>query len=452
MSPSIKLAGELCPCTMGECRYPNSLHRAQSSGKTIFVRPMEMIVLQQLAVAFGLGLLLGLQRERSESSIGGIRTFPLIAVFGTVCAQLGQIFGGWIVAAGLLALVAIVIYSNYAKLKAGAIDPGMTTEVAALLLYALGAYMVVGNMVLALVVGGAMAVLLQFKKPLHELAGAIGERDMVAIMQFVLLSLVILPVLPQKEFGPYGVWNPFQIWLMVVLIVGISLSGYIAYKFLGARAGTLLAGILGGLISSTATTVSYARRSAGTANLSTLAARVIVISSCMSLARVLVEVGAVAPRSFHSLAPPLAAMLGVTVVVAGAMYFLRHSRETQMPEQKNPAELKVAFMFGAIYAVVLLAVAAAKEHFGSAGVYTVAVISGLTDMDAITLSSAQLVENGRAAASTGWRAILIAAMSNFVFKFGTVGLLGSRSLTLRVGATFGLILLCGTAILWLWPG
>jgi uncharacterized membrane protein (DUF4010 family) len=201
---------------------------------------VDLIVLQQLAVAFGLGLLLGLQRERVESSIGGIRTFPLIALFGTICALLGKTFGGWVVAAGLLALVSIVVYSNFAKMKSGDIDPGMTTEVAALLLYGLGAYVVIGSMIVAVVVGGAMAVLLQFKKPLHALAGAIGERDMRAIMQFVLLSLVILPVLPHQDFGPYGVWNPFQIWLMVVLIVGISLTGYIAYKFLGAQRRTLL--------------------------------------------------------------------------------------------------------------------------------------------------------------------------------------------------------------------
>jgi hypothetical protein len=138
---------------------------------------VDLIVLQQLAVSFGLGLLLGLQRERAESSIGGIRTFPLIALFGTVCALLGRTFGGGLVAAGLLALVAIVAYSNFAKIKSGDIDPGMTTEVAALLLYGLGAYLVVGSMVVAVVVGGAMAVLLQLKKPLHALAGAIGERD-----------------------------------------------------------------------------------------------------------------------------------------------------------------------------------------------------------------------------------------------------------------------------------
>ncbi len=411
-----------------------------------------MIALQQLAVALGLGLLLGLQRERTEHSIGGIRTFPLIALFGTVCAQLGQSFGGWMVAAGLLALTGVVIYSNFAKQKAGAIDPGMTTEMAALLLYGLGAYVVIGSMIVAVVLGGAMALLLHLKKPMHTFAGALGEADMRAIMQFVFLTLVILPVLPHKDYGPYGVWNPFQIWLMVVLIVGISLSGYVAYKFLGARAGTLLGGIIGGLISSTATTVSYARRTAENAGGAALAALVIVIASCVSLARVLVEIAAVAPRSFAALAPPLGAMLLAASVIAAGMFFFRRNRDSPMPEQRNPAELKSALIFGALYAFVLLAVAVARERFGSAGLYTVGVISGLTDMDAITLSSASMVESGRTDASTGWRTILIAAMANYVFKFGTVALLGHRSLALRVGAAFALVLASGALILWLWPG
>lgn len=412
---------------------------------------MGMLALQQLAVALGLGLLLGVQRERTEHSIGGIRTFPLIALFGTVCAQLAQAFGGWIVAAGLLALTAVVIQANFAKEKSGVIDPGMTTEIAALLLFGLGAYLVIGDMATAVVLGGAMALLLHWKKPMHRFADAIGEQDMRAIMQFVLVSLVILPVLPQKDYGPHGVWNPFQIWLMVVLIVGISLSGYVAYKFLGARAGTLLAGVLGGLISSTATTVSYARRSTENEGSAVLATIVIMTASCMSLARVLVEIATVAPRSFTSLAPPIGAILLASAVIAAGIYFFHRKHGASMPEQKNPAELKSALVFGAIYALVLLAVAVAREHFGSAGLYTVGVISGLTDMDAITLSSARMVEGGHADASTVWRTIVIAAMSNFVFKFGTVALLGHRALTVRLGAAFSLVLLCSGLILWLWP-
>ncbi len=203
-------------------------------------------VILQLAVAFGLGLLLGLERERKEDPIAGIRTFPLIALFGTVCAQLSRPLGGWIVAVGLAALSAVLILANLAKNKTGEPDPGITTEVAALLLFAIGALLVVVNITTGVVLAGVMVIVLHMKEPLHRFAGAVGQKDMHAIMQFVLLSLVILPVLPNANYGPYGVWNPFKLWLMVVLIVGISLGGYVAYKIFGSRAGTLLGGVIGG--------------------------------------------------------------------------------------------------------------------------------------------------------------------------------------------------------------
>lgn len=413
---------------------------------------MDWTLLQQLAVSFGLGLLLGLERERREASIAGIRTFPFISLFGTVCAQIAQVHGGWIVAAGLLALAANVIFANYVRMKAGDADPGMTTEIAVLLLYALGVVIVTGSMMAAVVVGGVMMMLLHFKQPMHQFAAAVGEHDMRAIMQFVLISLIILPVLPHENMGPYGVWNPFKLWLMVVLIVGISLSGYVAYKIFGARSGTVLGGMIGGLISSTATTVSFARRAAGQSALAPLAAFVIMVASCISLVRVLVEIAAVAPGVFSRMAPPLAVLLAVSVAIAGGLYVLTRKTRARMPEQKNPAELKAALIFGALYALVILAVAAATEYFGSAGLYVVAAVSGLTDMDAITLSVAQLAGAGSLDTDTAWRAVLLAALANFVFKFGIVASLANGVLTRRVGAAFAVALACGGLIFWLWPG
>lgn len=412
---------------------------------------MDVVTLQQLAVSLGLGLLLGLERERKGSTIAGIRTFPLIALFGTVCAQLGHAFGGWIVAAGLLVVAAVVIFANHVKMKAGEIDPGMTTEIAAVLLYVVGALLVAGHMSAAIVLGGVMAIILHMKEPMHRFASAVGERDMRAIMQFVVLTFIILPVLPNQDFGPYDVWNPFKIWLMVVLIVGISLGGYVAYKLFGAKAGTLLGGVIGGLISSTATTVSYARRCATKTTLAPLAALVIMIASCLSLARVLVEIAAVAPKSLSEMAPPIAVLLVVCVLVSGGLYFLAPRNGAQMPEQKNPAEIKSAFVFTGLYAAVLLAVAVAKEFFGSAGLYVVSVISGLTDMDAITLSTARLAETGGVDKGTAWRAIVVAAMANFVFKLGVVASLAKGALTARVATAFGIALASGAALIFLWP-
>jgi uncharacterized membrane protein (DUF4010 family) len=412
---------------------------------------VDLLTLQQLGVSLGLGLLLGLERERKEPSIAGIRTFPLIALFGTVCAQVGQSFGGWIVGGGLLALAAVVVFANLARIKSGDIDPGMTTEIAALLLYGVGALIVVGSMAAAIVLGGVMTLTLHLKQPMHNFAAAVGERDMRAIMQFVVLTLIILPVLPNRDFGPYAVWNPFKIWLMVVLIVGISLGGYVAYKLFGAKAGTLLGGVIGGLISSTATTVSYARRCATKASLAPLAALVIMIASCLSLARVIVEIAVVAPNSLAAMAPPVAVLLAVCILISAALYFLAPRNGGDMPEQKNPAEMKSAFIFTALYAGVLLAVAAAKDFFGSAGLYAVSVISGLTDMDAITLSTAHLAEAGGVETSTAWRAIVAAAMANFVFKFGVVASLAKGALTSRIGAAFGLAVASGAALILLWP-
>jgi uncharacterized membrane protein (DUF4010 family) len=351
----------------------------------------------------------------------------------------------------LIALAAIVVFANFAQIKKGTIDPGMTTEVAALLLYVVGALIVIGYLTAAVVIAGAMAVLLHSKRPLHNFARAVGERDMRAIMQFVLLSLVILPILPSEDYGPFGVWNPFNLWLMVVLIVGISLGGYVAYKFFGTRAGSLLGGIIGGLVSSTATTVSYSRRTASEAALAPLSAFVIMTASCISIVRVLVEIAAVAPGKFGEIALPLIGMLAFCCLIAAALFFPSRKQGARMPEQKNPAELKPALIFGGLYALVLLAVAVAKQHFGSAGLYVVAVISGLTDLDAITLSTGQLASSNMIDTLTAWRVVLIAVMSNFLFKFGVVALLGPPGLTKRIGCAFAVALAVGGAICLFWP-
>jgi uncharacterized membrane protein (DUF4010 family) len=411
---------------------------------------MDLQIAQQLIVSLGLGMLIGLQRERSGSTVAGIRTFPLITLFGTISGQLAQTYGGGIIAAGLVALAALSFVPNLPKLKAGEIS-GMTTEVAMLLLYGLGAFIVTGPMVLVVATGGAVALLLHWKESLHRFARAIGEADMQAIMRFVLISMVILPVLPNQDYGPFAVFNPFEIWLMVVLIVGMSLCGYVAYKLFGARGGVLLAGLLGGLISSTATTVSASRRVKQSTAGAALAAVIIMLASVMAQLRIIAEVGLVAPRSFAALAPPLAAMLAAMVVVGAAAYFLTPKSRSDLPAQGNPAELKPALIFAIIYALIKLGVAASREHFGSSGLYIIAVMSGLADMDAITLSTSRLVDSQGLDSDTGWRMILIASMSNLLFKGGTVAVLGGAALFRKVAVLFGASLAAGAAVLILWP-
>jgi len=405
----------------------------------------------QLAVALGLGLLVGLQRERMDSAIAGIRTFALITLFGAVAAQLGRVFGGWVVAAGLVVVAAFVVAGNLARLSKGEADPGQTTEFTAVLMYGVGAWVVVGAMPVAIALGGTVAVLLHLREPLHRFVARIGEGDLKAIMQFVVIALVVLPILPDQAFGSYGVLNPYQIWWMVVLIVGLSLLGYVAYKLFGARAGTVLSGVLGGAISSTATTVTYARRSKEAPESSRLASLVVTIASTVVFARLLVEIAVAAGNRFLELAPPLAAMLGVMGVLALAAWLAGRREKAEPPDPANPAQLKSALVFGALYAAVLLAVAFARERFGTAGLFTVAALSGLTDVDAITLSTARLVSGGGLDPGTGWRAILLAALANLAFKAGIVAVLGSRRMLGRVALLFGAALAGGGLIFWLWP-
>jgi uncharacterized membrane protein (DUF4010 family) len=414
---------------------------------------MELWEVQKLAIALGLGLLVGFQREWTAPHVAGIRTFGLITLFGAMMGSFMESVGNWPVSAGLLAVAAMIIVGNVLRIRSTETedDPGLTTEVAALVMYAVGVAIALDRIVLAVIVGGGTSVLLHWKRPLHRFVGRIGERDIRAIIQLVLIALVILPILPNQNYGPYGVLNPFEVWMMVVLIVGISLGGYIAYKFLGAGSGTLVSGILGGLISSTATTVSYSRHTRRSPAVSGLAALVIMIASTVVFGRVLVEVAVVAPSILADIMPPLAAMMGIMAVITVGLYFFRSGDQGDVPLDEDPSELPAAIIFGLLYAAVLFAVAAVKEHFDNEALYVVAALSGLTDMDAITLSTAQMINKDRLDVDAGWRMILIGFLSNLVFKGAAIAVLGSRDLLVRIVFAFGLAIAAGGLLLASWP-
>lgn len=406
--------------------------------------------IRQLAIALGLGLLVGLQREVEKKPLGGIRTFALVTIFGAMSALLSREFGGWVLFGALLAVTAALVITNLVTMSRGEADPGITTELALVLMFAVGAYVVIGEPVVAVVVGGTIAVLLEFKQRLHGLVERLGEEDVEAIMRFVLLALVILPILPNRDFGPFSVLNPFEIWLMIVLIVGISLGGYIIYKFFGQEAGAVVGGILGGIISSTATTVSYSRRSKS-AGVASMPAIVIMIASTIVLIRVLAEIRIVGPSLFSSAVPPLALLLVVFVALSAGLWVRDRHGEPVGLEAGAPSELKPAIFFGLMYAIVVLGIAAAKEYFGEGALYVVAGISGLTDVDAITLSTAQLVERGALDSTIGWKLILIATLSNMLFKGATVALLGTKRLFTIIASLYGIAFVAGLGILFLWP-
>ncbi len=452
---------------------------------------------EALAISLGLGLLVGLQRQRADSRVAGLRTFALITVLGTLCALVaehihsgapplsgmpagdappgvgpavpgmpGSAIGWLVVVAGLLGVVAATSVSNALFARREHDDSsggaGITTEVAILVMFMVGVLLVVGPRAVAIAVGGGVAVLLQAKTSLHGFVARLGDKDLRAIMQFALIWLVVLPVLPDRTFGPYGVLNPHSIWLMVVLIVGISLGGYIIYQFLGRRAGLVLAGVLGGMISSTATTASFARRSmTGTGETDAEAGRaamvagapvlVVILASTVVYARVLAEVAIVAPHHFLRIAPPIAVMMVFSVAMCAVVWVRIRRTRSELPPQDNPTELRTAVTFGAMYAGVLLAVAAARAEVGPGAIYAVAGLSGLTDMDAITLSVGGMAGGGRLSPESAWQAIVVALMSNMVFKTSIVAAWGSRAMLRGVAMLMGASIAAGAMVLLLWP-
>jgi uncharacterized membrane protein (DUF4010 family) len=408
-------------------------------------------LLKSLGTALGLGLLVGLQREWERDRVAGIRTFALVTLFGGLSALLSFSFGGWVVAAALAACASIAILGNLAALRGPRPDAGLTTEISMLLMFAVGAVAVLGHRLEAVVCAGTVMVLLQSKKPLHGMVRRIGETDLREIARLVLAGLVILPLLPNRELGYLGVLNPFKAWLMVVLIIGISLAAYLTAKFLGGTRGALLAGLIGGLISSTATTASVARRSRAAGTVGGALAAIVLTASAVVFVRVALEVMVVAPRHGREMLPPLLAMMAWTALVAALAQRQAAKTGHGSGQESTPSELKGAVMFGLLYVAVLYGVALAKEHFGDAGLYVVAAISGLTDMDAITLSTSGLVADGHVSAATGWRVILLGGLANLLFKAGLILALGGRGFIRPAVTGVVAALLGGAAILAFWP-
>tara|TARA_R110001583_G_scaffold1594_8_gene12464 strand:- start:64 stop:1329 length:1266 start_codon:yes stop_codon:yes gene_type:complete len=411
--------------------------------------------LTTLGIAFGLGLLVGLQREKANSELAGVRTFTLIAILGVLAGFLSRDYQNPFILPVLgVALTSLLVAANFIKIKVFTNpDVGQTTEVAALLMFAIGAYLVMGDRVLGIVIGVSMSVLLYVKERLHGFINRLQEKDLSAIMTFAGISLVVLPILPNKTYGPYNVLNPQNIWLMITLIVGLSVLGYFIYKFVGKKLGIISNGVLGGLISSTATTVSYARKTVDTASISKMAAFVITVASAISLARVMVEIGVVIPEKLPVILLPLMVEFVVMALICLGMFYSinKDSKDDTMPEPENPAEFKSALVFGLLYGAILLAVAFANEEFGDDALYIVAIISGLTDVDAITLSLSQLIKIDALNVSTGWKLILLASLSNLVFKGVMAGILGTKQLAKWIALSFGIALIVGIFLIWLWP-
>ena len=390
--------------------------------------------LPAFATSLAIGLLIGLERERRPEAKAGLRTFALVSLFGTLSAMLSEKTGSpWILAVALLA-TGLMIIAAYFQNDAAQSDPGTTTVAAVLVAFCLGAVVWFGNAKLAVMLAIVSTILLYFKTELKGLTERLTRTDLVSILQFAVLSLVVLPILPDRGYPPFDALNPHQVWLMVVLIAGVSLAGYIALRLFGPRAGAPLLGVLGGLVSSTATTTVYARHARNQEDMTALSAVVILLANLVVLVRIGVLIAFAAPGVLPALAP----VLGTALATGFAATLLRwrgigHGGGTPMPQVTNPTEIRTALVFGAAYAIVLVLAAWLNRLFGAEGLYAVAAVSGLTDVDAITLSAARLFELGQLHAREAAIAIALALLANLVFKLGIVMAIGGSRLARSCG-------------------
>jgi len=402
------------------------------------------------ALSAGIGLLVGLERERKPSAKAGVRTFALIAVLGSLGALLTDATGSaWTLGAGALCVTGALVAAYLQDPESVRDDAGTTTVVAAIAVFFLGAANYYGYRTLAVALGVGMTVLLYFKAELEGFSQKLTGQDIRSMLQFAVLTAVILPLLPDRAFGPYGVLNPFQIWLMVVLVAAVSVAGYVAWRLTLGRHGLLLTGVLGGVASSTATTLVYARHAAAGAQPVAAALLVILLANATMLVRVLVLVGVVAPASLRLAL--LVIVPALLVAVAGVAW--RWASASTAPPAgeaafRNPTQLRTALGFGAIYAVILLLAAWANDLLGSRGLIALAAVSGLTDVDAITLSSMQLLDNGSLSQVTALTAVGVAVASNLVFKAGVAASAGGPTMRWAVLRAFLGPLLALAAGLW----
>lgn len=388
------------------------------------------------AISLAIGLMLGLERERSPVSKAGVRTFALVALLGTASALLAQAYAeAWILAGGLLSLTAMMVAANWQRAKDDE-DPGTTTTAALLVCYLLGAMLWHGYTQLAVALALGATALLQFKAELHGIARRLSQQDLLSFLQFAVITLIVLPLVPDKGYGPFAALNPFKIWLMVVLISGVGLVGYIALRLAGERQGTTLVGLLGGLVSSTATTLVYSRQVRAQSTPAHVASVVIQLSNLAVLVRLTVLTAVVAPGALHLFAPVM-----VVGLIAGAAVTAKAWRTLQMsdagvPDVSNPVELRAALGFGLLFALMLLASAWLHDRYGAQGIYALAVVSGLTDVDAISLSALGLFKDGQLLAAQACLAMVLAVVVNLGMKLVLVAALGGRELLRRTAPGF----------------
>lgn len=405
-------------------------------------------------LALALGGLVGLEREYAqqqidrEANFAGIRTFPLISLLGCTTAFATQQLGSLIIYAVSLAGMAVLTAVAYMRRLSDERSEGITTEVTVLLVFILGSMTIWGDATLASALTVIVTILLSLKRSLHEMARRLSHEDLLATLQFALITAVILPLLPNQALDPLGVINPYRIWLLVVLISGLGFGGYVAIRVFGAHRAIWMTGLLGGIVSSTATTLSFAGRSHKAPHLAPGFAVAILLASTIMYPRVAFLLLVVQPALFWAMLPYLALLL-----VAGLSACALLWRVSRVPDEEggmqlsNPLNLKGALQFTAAFVIILFAVKFADSYFGAIGVYVTSLLSGLVNMSATVLSVADVSQGGRLGMRPAVIAILLSMLGNGTAKAVLAYSLGARSMRRPMTLGFGILFVANAVAL-----
>jgi len=384
-------------------------------------------------LSLALGLLVGIERERSidqdkRGTAFGARTLALVALLGTLAAHLGPP-----VAVVLAAFVAALTVAAYLRpSKDGHHDAGTTTEVAVLLTFVLG-WLAHQDPRLAAMLGVIVLLVLWLKASIHAFAhDGLTNQEVKAALSFLVIALVVLPLLPDRTIDPWGVINPSRLWLMFTLIAGVGFAGYIAVRALGPARGLAAAGFFAGLVSSTAATLSLARRARGEPEVAVPLATGIVLANAASASAQALVVGVADPALLRAALILVGAP--VAVGIAGALVVVWWRRRQDMEKTpaefrlSNPLELKPALVMAAAFGGVLILSAIAQRKFGDSGVLVTAGLAGTTDVHAATLAAATLAASGTIQPAQALLAMLIAFLVNMAVKLGITATVGTRRL------------------------
>jgi uncharacterized membrane protein (DUF4010 family) len=404
----------------------------------------------RFGIALAIGFMIGLQREyafreKQRELLAGERTFALIALVGALAAMIAEVFESSLAFLGILLLVGIFSAIAY-FIDARRGHVGLTTEIAILITVLIGALCYWNYLALAAALGIITTVLLSVKIETDRLVSALTREDIYAALQFAVISLVILPVLPKESNlpPPFDVLSPFRIWLMVVFISGINFVGYLSIKFIGPERGIGITGLLGGLVSSTGVTLGFTERSNREHSLAKPFALAIMIAWTVMFARVLVEVGVLNLQLLRLVWIPIASAGVVGLLYCVYLHLSQRTTEKDTQEFSNPFDLVSAIKFGLLYALILVIARSAQLYFGDTGVYISSLLSGLADVDAITISLAQLSDAGTVSMTVAAQSIVIAAIANTIAK-GAIVVIGGAS-PLKRALLPGMLLVLVTAV------